>query len=336
MPAVVVVAPPPPQGGSIGKNRFPHHQGHTIISQYHPLSYHTPYTSRFATMSHPRIEEVSDSDPDMVSDPEEMDLEDFDDTDIMRRVEPKKAPQPQAPTPSSSSSTPSQPLAPQGQGQMPRNPTADDRSMYANFQCLYPVYFDASRSRAEGRRVSSALAVKNPLAREIASACSRLRLQTVLESEKTHPKDWSNPGRVKVALKQSKANGNGGGAQITNKHHLYLLVAQHLRENPTSENSAGLRFRMNGEIHPPEGKPYPKPAVPRGWKMNEFLPYLSAGMTGGGVSDNLLKDFMSQMQGGGDPMSALMAAQAGGSGSGNASDDSAAKKKKDKKQKGRA
>ncbi|VUC20037.1 unnamed protein product, partial [Clonostachys rosea] len=39
-------------------------------------------------MSHPRVEEVSDSD--LSSDPEEVDLDDFDDTDIMRRVEPAK------------------------------------------------------------------------------------------------------------------------------------------------------------------------------------------------------------------------------------------------------
>lgn len=276
-------------------------------------------------MSHPRIEEVSDSDPDMVSDPEEIDIDDFDDTDIMRRVEPKSTP------PAAASQPPRPPPTQQAPAQsLPRNPTADDRSLYANFQCLYPVYFDASRSRAEGRRVGSSLAVKNPLAREIANACSRLRLQTVLEPEKTHPKDWSNPGRVKVALKAA-----GGNSTIANKHHLYLLVAQHLRDNPTTENSAGLRVRMGGQIHPPEDKPFPKPAVPRGWKMNEYLPYMSAAMTGGGVSDNLLQDFMKGMQGGGDPMSALMAAQAGG-GSGNGSDDGAGKKKKDKKQKGRA
>lgn len=280
----------------------------------------------------------------MVSDPEEMDLDDFAETDIMRRIDTKPSADSDSDEdsddePASSSTKPSQLDAiarAQAQQQAMLNPptikpTQDDRAVYAKFQCLYPVYFDASRSRAEGRRVSSGLAVKNPLAREIANACSRLRLQTVLEPEKTHPKDWSNPGRVKVNLRGASGNA------ITNKHHLYLLIAKHLAENPTTDKSQGLRVRMGGQIHPPEGEPYPKPAVPRGWKMNEYVPYLSAAMTGGGVSENLFKDIMGAMQGGGDPMAALMAAQQGGGlpGAGGpapaALDDG--KKKKDKKKK---
>ncbi|KAM3504682.1 hypothetical protein MY11210_008259 [Beauveria gryllotalpidicola] len=287
-------------------------------------------------MSHPRIEEVSDSDPDMVSDPEEIDIDDFDETDIMRRLEPKA---PAAPSSSSSSSSSAAAAAAQqAMQQMMMNPantrsvTADERAAYAGYQSLYPIYFDASRTRAQGRRVSAALAVKNPLAREIANACSRLRLQTVLEPEKTHPKDWANPGRVKVALKPA-AVAPAATHKIANKHHLYMLVAQHLKENPTTERSPGLRVRMGGQIHPPEDKPYPKPAAPRGWKINEFVPYMSAAMTGGGVSENLFKDIMKEMQGGGDPMSALLASQTGAAG-GNGSDDGG-KKKKDKK-KGKA
>lgn len=283
-------------------------------------------------MSHPRIEEVSDSDLEMVSDPEEIDIDDFDDTDIMRRVEPKSA-----------VAAASEPSAADQQAlqQLMMNPsntrsvTADERASYAGYQSLYPVYFDASRTRAQGRRVSAALAVPNPLAREIANACSRLRLQTVLEPEKTHPKDWANPGRVKVALKPAAAKGAATPThKIANKHHLYMLIAQHLKENPTTERSPGLRVKMGGQIHPPEDKPYPKPAAPRGWKINEYVPYMSAAMTGGGVSENLFKDIMKEMQGGGDPMSALMASQAGGAAGGSGSDDGA-RKKKDKK-KGKA
>lgn len=39
-----------------------------------------------------------------------------------------------------------------------------------SYQCIYPIYFDASRSREEGRRVNKADAVKNPLARDIVDA----------------------------------------------------------------------------------------------------------------------------------------------------------------------
>ena len=64
----------------------------------------------------------------------------------------------------------------------------------------------------------------NPLAREIVDACQGLGLDTVFEPGKTHPKDWANPGRVRVGLRRSrirnsefagllyvKGRGGGGG-----------------------------------------------------------------------------------------------------------------------------
>ncbi|KAH6891169.1 signal recognition particle, SRP19 subunit [Thelonectria olida] len=270
-------------------------------------------------MSHARIEEVSDSD--LASDPEEVDIDDFDDAEIIRRV-PDSKPTPAAPFQAS--------YAPQRPSDPPTSnlASADARAQYAGYQCLYPVYFDATRSRQEGRRVPKDLAVKNPLAREIANACSRLQLPTLLEPEKVHPKDWANPGRVKVGLKTTSHT------SVKNKHHLYRLVAEHLQAHPTTEDSVGLRLRIQGVLQPDPNQPYPKPAVPRGWKINELVPFLSASMTGGGVSENLFKDMMKEMQSGGDPMSALMSAQMGGGG-GADEGGNAGKKKKDKKGKGR-
>lgn len=39
-------------------------------------------------------------------------------------------------------------------------------------------------------------------------------------------------------------------------------------------------------------KPPPPPAVPKGWKINEILPVYSPALSGGGISDNLMKDLM--------------------------------------------
>ncbi|KAG6011532.1 hypothetical protein E4U54_008037 [Claviceps lovelessii] len=279
-------------------------------------------------MSHPQVEEVSDSDQDMVSDPEEDNLDDFLDSDIMRRIPvPQPQQQPPQPQPRQPPSPPSPPPAP------PPAQSFPDRSAFNSYQCLYPLYFDALRSRAQGRRVPAPLASRSPLAREIANACSRLRLQTVLEPDKTHPKDWANPGRVKVCLKPAPTHG------IRNKHHLYTLVAKHLLENPTTEHSPGLRVRVGGQIQPPEGTAYPRPAVPRGWKMSELVPYVSPAMTGGGVSENLFKDMMREMQGGGDPMAALMGgagAGAAGAEEGRSRAGAGGRKKKDKKGKGKS
>ncbi|KAF2969472.1 hypothetical protein GQX73_g4136 [Xylaria multiplex] len=251
-------------------------------------------------MSHARIEEVSDSDDD-VSDPSEGDIDDFRDSDILRAI-------PSKPTPSPSQAQQSSVRQPQPQQhtqQQAPQPGLQPTDI-KDYQMLYPVYFDATRSRAEGRRVPSNLAVKNPLAREIANACAALRLSPVFEAHRTHPKDWANPGRVRVALKEARARSH----PIKNKHHLYVVVAKYLQEHPTTDDSAALRQGMRGlglgslggagDVYA-DGKPWPRSAVPKGWKMGELLPAYSAAMTGGGVSENAFKDMMREMQGQGGP-----------------------------------
>lgn len=247
-------------------------------------------------MSHARIEEVSESDEDM-SDPSEGDIDDFADTDIIRQIQPKAKPvaaqQPtQSQRPFQQSSNPM--INPANLG--PQQPQIKPEDI-KDYQCLYPCYFDASRSRAEGRRVPASLAVQNPLAREIATACAQLRLQPVFEAHKIHPKDWANPGRVRLPLKDGD---NPYAKQIKNKHHLYVLVAKHLQANPTTEQSDSLRrVRVPGLPMPKDDEAWPKPAVPRGWKMGSLLPAYSAAMTGGGVSEDAFKDMMKDMGGAG-------------------------------------
>lgn len=309
-------------------------------------------------MAHPRVEEVEDSDVEM-SDPSEGDIDDFAETDILRsRTASKPAQQQQQPPPAGAKShilspgniptVSSGPPTAGGGGGDYSIPTTASAKAYAGFQCLYPVYFDAARTRAEGRRVPRSLAVASPLAREIVNACRDLRLQTLFEPEKTHPKDWANPGRVKVQPLRAASPAAG----VRNKHQLYVLVAQHLRNNPAGERSAALWEQIPGGPAPPDrAKPYPRPAVPRGWKVGEFLPYYSPAITGGGVSENLLQDMMKEMQGagggmpgmpGGMDMASLLGGMGGmgggvggGSGSGNVSEDGGGKKK-GKKGKGKA
>ena len=159
-------------------------------------------------MSHARIEEVSDSDP---SEGDISDVDsDFDEREILKQLGPKasevSAPKPASslinPTNIPSTSNTSTYTASDG---TQFQSTADD-AKYKDFQCIYPVYFDRNRSRKEGRMISKELAVDNPMAREIVTACGRLRLETLFEPTKTHPKDWSNPGRVKVKLKEGRNN----------------------------------------------------------------------------------------------------------------------------------
>lgn len=303
-------------------------------------------------MSHARIEEVSDSDPSEgdISDA----MSDFDEREILKARPSQVAP----PTAAKGShinpaSIPSS-VRPDGT----QFHTTQDDSKYKNFQCIYPIYFDKNRSRKEGRMVGKELAVENPMAREIVNACGRLRLETLFEPAKCHPRDWANPGRVKVRLR----GGNNASiknskrplhstcsiekfpkqkAHIRTEHHLYTLISAHLKANPTTTRSA-LDVQVPGVPPPDQSKPYPKPAIPKGWKMSEILPYYSPAITGGGVSENFFKDMMAEMgqaggAGGGMPgmpdMAAMQAMMGGAGGGGSQPAIGAAKEKKDKKKK---
>ncbi|KAJ9638374.1 signal recognition particle subunit [Coniosporium tulheliwenetii] len=231
---------------------------------------------------HARIEELSDSD----SDPSDMDPSDFDPTQFANSlISP-------ANIPSTTSSMPSGSQA-QLQPQVRISQSQDEqREKTKHWQCLYPIYFDSSRSRAEGRRVGKAQAVPNPLAREIVDACQGLGLSIVFEPGKMHPKDWANPGRVRILLKE---HGQVRARNVKNKHHLYNMVSEYLKAHPTTEDSP-MRLRIAGM--PPPKLPLPAPAVPRGWKMNRILPLHSPALSGGGVSEDMFKDMMAELQGG--------------------------------------
>jgi signal recognition particle subunit SRP19 len=160
---------------------------------------------------HARIEELSDSD----SDPPDFDPSDFDPANqiITPADMPARAAVPQAMFQQQKlheQMHPEQMLPQQMLQPQIHQETSADTAKYAHYQCIYPVYFDASRTRAEGRRVGKELAVENPLAREIVDAVAGLQLMTVFEPGKMHPKDWSNPGRVRVLLKDEDGEHQGG------------------------------------------------------------------------------------------------------------------------------
>lgn len=110
-----------------------------------------------------------------------------------------------------------------------------------SYQCIYPVYFDSARSREGGRRVPKQGAVPNPLAREIVDALSHIGnthsvgLQIVFEPTKTHPKDWANPGRVKV---QVKRDGKPVSAKIQNSAY----------SSPVQGGVSGSSFDANANV----------------------------------------------------------------------------------------
>lgn len=149
------------------------------------------------------------------------------------------------------------------------------------------------------------MAVENPLAREIVEACNLMGLKTVFEPGKMHPRDWANPGRVRVELKvEGKAVnpriknsecfylGNGRKGLIGAEFELYTRIAEYLKIHPTTPMTP-LKLRIPNV--PFDGKPVVPPVVPRGWTMGEILPLHSPAMSGGGVSEDIFKDVMAGM-----------------------------------------
>lgn len=64
---------------------------------------------------------------------------------------------------------------------------------------LWPEYFDRSRPRSQGRKVSKALAISDPNVDIISKALRQLGLEHKVEREKSYPANWfSKGGRVLV------------------------------------------------------------------------------------------------------------------------------------------
>ncbi|KAF9444020.1 signal recognition particle, SRP19 subunit [Macrolepiota fuliginosa MF-IS2] len=78
-----------------------------------------------------------------------------------------------------------------------------DSSTYKTWTCVYPIYLDAKRPYGTGqRRVERGKSLWWPLSKDIADAANRLGLGTLHEVSKSHPRDWENPGRVRVQWKK--------------------------------------------------------------------------------------------------------------------------------------
>ncbi|KPV77701.1 uncharacterized protein RHOBADRAFT_51519 [Rhodotorula graminis WP1] len=106
---------------------------------------------------------------------------------------------------------------------------------WTRWDTIYPIYVDAKRPQQDGaRRVNAKVALEWPFAELMAKACRMLGFEVVFEPSKTHPKDWENPGRIKVQLKT--AEGKPVNASIKNKRVLLArmctLLAPHQPKAP--------------------------------------------------------------------------------------------------------
>jgi signal recognition particle subunit SRP19 len=236
------------------------------------------------------LEEVTDQEI------EDIDSMDFDPADFDPRnpfAKKSRAQTSATSTASSSSAVSKQPAIPQMSrtaGGIPILSSQSDMEQFKDWQVIYPVYFDATKSHAEGRRVSKNLAVENPLAQTLMEACKEIGVRTVFETSKTHPKDWANPGRIRVELK-----GGAPRKPIKNKRHFYILLAEYLGKHPSTDKTP-LRSPLYAQMADAGQEAEIEPlAVPNGWKINSILPVNSRAVSGGEMNDDMMKQMQNQM-----------------------------------------
>ncbi|MFX1399604.1 MAG: signal recognition particle subunit SRP19/SEC65 family protein [Promethearchaeota archaeon] len=73
------------------------------------------------------------------------------------------------------------------------------------FLIFWPQYFDAKRSRSNGRRLPKKFAVEKVTTKEISAAAKQLGYQVEIEGNYRYPRTWwENPGRVLIDTKGKK------------------------------------------------------------------------------------------------------------------------------------
>jgi signal recognition particle subunit SRP19 len=70
---------------------------------------------------------------------------------------------------------------------------------------IWPAYFDQTKTRKDGRRVSKSLAVQHPKIAEVTMAVEKLGLAHEVSAEAGYPKNpWLKTGMILVEKKGSK------------------------------------------------------------------------------------------------------------------------------------
>ncbi|KZT10238.1 signal recognition particle, SRP19 subunit [Laetiporus sulphureus 93-53] len=105
--------------------------------------------------------------------------------------------------------------------------TVTDITPYKKWTCIYPIYIDAKRPCGRGeRRIARSKSIWWPLSKDIVDASNRLGLGTLHEIHKAHPRDWENPGRVRV---QWKKDGRLMNPAIRTKKQLLERIAAQIQ-----------------------------------------------------------------------------------------------------------
>jgi len=86
---------------------------------------------------------------------------------------------------------------------------------------IYPVYLNAKKTIAEGRKIGVSNAVDNPTSNEISEVCKFLGFECIIEPDKAYARDYTLRGRVRVRIKDETGPFN---AEIKTKNALLIKL----------------------------------------------------------------------------------------------------------------
>jgi len=167
-----------------------------------------------------------------------------------------------------------------GGGRDPLSVNADSPEVmekYKKWTCIYPIYIDAKRAYGTGhRRVAREKAVWWPRSQEILQAVASLNLNALHEPTNCHPKDWENPGRVKVLWKK---DGRLVNSSIPTKKKLFEMISSYIqRQNPSQKPDVS---QVPEEAPTPTRRPAlpkpPQPIPPLSERYSMYSPLISSG-----------------------------------------------------------
>ncbi len=71
---------------------------------------------------------------------------------------------------------------------------------------IWPIYFDSTKSRNEGRAVAAEIAISSPTIDDVITAALKAGLKPEIERDKKHPSAWhESSGRILVPKKGTKS-----------------------------------------------------------------------------------------------------------------------------------
>jgi len=105
------------------------------------------------------------------------------------------------------------------------------------WKTIYPAYINSTKTLDEGRRIPKSKALENPTILEIGEICAYFKLNAEIQPDKMYPKDWMNPGRVKVEL--IKEDGKLANPAVKNKKDLMLKLGELIPKLKSRASGAG-------------------------------------------------------------------------------------------------